>query len=93
MKVLIIVLLASGYDGRGRNGRLGHLLGEHSPIIFLLAEVGQSVLGHAVRYANVNAVGREHAVHLVQHGLAVRSRVVAAEDGIEAGLVDHSVEA
>ena len=92
VEVLIIILLASLYDCGRRDRRLGHFLSEYRPIVLLLAEVRQPIFRDAVSYANVNAIRGQHAVHLVEHRLAVRARVVTAEDGIEAGLIDDGVE-
>lgn len=91
MEVLFVLLLVGDHGG-GRDGRLGHHVVQHGPVVLLLVEVRHARLLDAVRNADVDSVWRQNAVDFVQSLLRVRAAAVAAEDGVEGALVDDRVE-
>lgn len=92
MEIFIIILFASWNNGGCGNCRLSYFLGEHSPVIVLLAEILQSVFRYSVGNTDVYTVWRKNTVNLIKHCLAVWTWIVTAENGIETSLVDDCIE-
>ena len=91
VEVAVVALLRAD-DGRGRDGRLGHEMVRNRPVEVAALEVVHALLLHAVGDADVDAVGREHAMDLREHLRGVGAGAITAQNRVERALVDHGVE-
>ena len=65
------LLLVRCNGNGGGDGRLGHLLHLHAPLVLGLLEIGQAELGLAVGDSNVHSVLAQHSVDLRDHLIGI----------------------
>lgn len=70
-----------------------HLLLLNLPVDVLAGDVLDSCCCAGVTQHEVDSVGPENSIHLVDHHRHVHDRVIRAHEGVDGGLIDGQIEA